>query len=1546
MKKYFLSLLMVLIATCASAQNAYKTEIVLPTTGYDASTQSFVEPIKVNFTSAGELQTASTDKMPKIVTVSKDSYLDPWPTAPALPESTLDREIIVYYTLDGSDPRTSETRMVYYREYGVKEVPSADPAVPAAMEPVVITEKSDIVISKSTVLRAVTVTRERNITWTQTFNLVDMWTRAYVQAPSIADFTVATNGPVLTWSFIKVPVEDVDAPTLQTSDHQDDVQVMRAEAGNLATFHTTINVDFLYPEIPTPYTLKDEADKNFYTVENKYTTDGSNPEEVAYDKLKTFTQEEPAMSFKNTTTIKVATTIRAVYTDSEGNIKDAPAAIFVPTPNDEESTIYVERLEDPINISVKGNITATIEERGDNSRLINSLIVEHDDNINRYFIANNDAGEGLLVTLKAPEFDDPDWVEGKQIKIIFTLNGNDPRIPGVGAHNYDDIYEYDCCNVQPIIINKNAQLRAAVYYIDEDGKEGFSELYSMDFTKLVPQNLHDAVVSATEHKLMYATGTCVLNVQIDGNDYSVVKDATGTALVAGKLQVNKFYHLSEYVSEASAEIAGATFGFAEPIADIVEGGDVNILADPTVISAPMVANWFKAARVTPLCNVAFDAYYSEADEAYVQSGVNVKLIFADADLKASAATFVGSGVKFEGTLVGSDGEKAIMYVTKVVAPFVVHGTIKADVYAGETSAIYDRLNKGSQFTELTDNTLFFVYPEGSDVYTGALKFAPYVKVTANIGYTNSKIIDASICYTLKGDDPRVPGVDYLEIPVASANSSAIIDIFTDAQLRVAYKVTGVNAEGVVETVWSELISQDFKKVASTPVEKVIQENLYGNLVYTTGTCLVSTNNGYSVLADATGTLLVKGKLKVGQLYAAAGYLDVAGTRCLNMDDESTWILCKTEGEQLPVVAATDLTPENLAIWAKNTYSTPLYNVALPAEIAIIEDGIIADCNGMDICVEFEGATEDLYDGDATLTGTVLYADPDYVYMYVTGISQTPEVYVGKANIEVVLDKEVDASEDLEATVVFPDVEFVNGDRESAYSVITASLRTEDGQILKSYTIEGEIEAGYNVFDLVIPAEDINTSTVYLITIDKVMTYSDEAKTKTLNMEKNLGLKSFHTAAAEIYNTEMSFFETEFTVPVWGVNAVGEISANALKSIYLVDSKGKNKKKFAGITADGNELTFDVTGLGEDTNEWAEGLDFGIYTVIIPAGAINIDGFANPTSIRFNVTVGNDAEKELLQLILDYDMYATILEEAPCGEAVFQYLPETCSIFSKAVAKAGKIIEKYKGSVDALGALGIIKDAREQLREAYEEFNPRYPEVDEKFVIKSQAYGTDEAPLYLNICGDKAVLSSTPTPVSFHASDKLTPEIFAKLIGSKDEALVARPFTDKTYSWFIYSTEHDDYLGYKGSNSLVLSTYDAEDDHRLVNFYITATPAAINADLIVCPNTGRYLCANADEDGNIIEELFMYHSSMTPEVNLYKGNGYHWFIEEYIEPEPEPEVTPSEDESDANATVITAAQAAQLNATFYSLSGAKLSTPKKGVNIAKFADGTSKKLFVK
>ena len=67
---------------------------------------------------------------------------------------------------------------------------------------------------------------------------------------------------------------------------------------------------------------------------------------------------------------------------------------------------------------------------------------------------------------------------------------------------------------------------------------------------------------------------------------------------------------------------------------------------------------------------------------------------------------------------------------------------------------------------------------------------------------------------------------------------------------------------------------------------------------------------------------------------------------------------------------------------------------------------------------------------------------------------------------------------------------------------------------------------------------------------------------------------------------------------------------------------------------------------------------------------------------------------------------------------------------------------------------------------------------------------------------------------------------------------------------------------------------------------------------------------------------------------------------WVKPEPEPEVTPSEDESDANATVITAAQAAKLNATFYSLSGAKLSTPKKGVNIAKFADGTSKKLFVK
>lgn len=301
------------------------------------------------------------------------------------------------------------------------------------------------------------------------------------------------------------------------------------------------------------------------------------------------------------------------------------------------------------------------------------------------------------------------------------------------------------------------------------------------------------------------------------------------------------------------------------------------------------------------------------------------------------------------------------------------------------------------------------------------------------------------------------------------------------------------------------------------------------------------------------------------------------------------------------------------------------------------------------------------------------------------------------------------------------------------------------------------------------------------------------------------------------------------------------------------------------------------------------LDFGNYTIVVDAEAIVVDDDqVNVKELSTTIAAGTDADKARIKLGDEaLDAFFT-LDEAPMGVNVFQYLPEVCEEFFAAIAEAQSAY-RYVGMDEE-----FYQAAREALAEAVADFQPTMPEVDKTYTFRTN-YEVEKDGEYVPVLGDylnikdgNPTISAEPSYIQFHP----VYDEFGEL------------------AWYLYDTANESYL---------------ENAYGELTAY-TVFATSWNKWIV------RGLGHNLPSDQPAVDQQGVRTMG-------------EWYIEEASAPVKE-EAQPETNEGEANATVITSAQAANMNATFYTVGGAKLNAAAKGINIAKFANGEVKKVLVK
>ena len=809
-------------------------------------------------------------------------------------------------------------------------------------------------------------------------------------------------------------------------------------------------------------------------------------------------------------------------------------------------------------------------------------------------------------------------------------------------------------------------------------------------------------------------------------------------------------------------------------------------------------------------------------------------------------------------------------------------------------------------------------------YTGG------VTVTVEDGFTVdealSSYFDVEYVYTTNGNNPTT---DY------EANTyTDPFSVQVTSQVRAAVVVTVKDATKPVYA-YDKYASVDLTRLDLVSAQSAVYDTplLDGTLVYTKGLVLkVAEYDGetYSILSDGTSTFSVKGQLDENTYYFIGGPIQAASILGLAGFDLENAVTCVcNNAEQFDLPATLAVTEENLGKWLDedaNQFATALYNIAIPStDLATADDPMTAKVGDYNLVLVLpDDLTFDpaLYDGDALILGSAFgRSNGETAYIYVDNIIQMPEVEIavnfGDGDVSVKVQDEVPANEDLEVTYEFNNIIWHKTDAEDAEVEITFSLRDEDGRQLyestTTATLAGNAETLTGTFT--IPADEIVPNKTYKVTIDQATTTRGE---DILNIEAfDFIEKTFYTQNVDIKHKTISFFDTTFDVTVRFTDDVEVIDAS---KIYVLTDEG-DKFYPNSVTADGNVLTFDIEGI-MPVPAPGVALNFGEYDVVIPAEALNIEGFYNPQTIKFELTVGQYGDQERVLLLNDVHEYLDMAFEAPRGVNPFQYTPVTCAKFIEAIEEAIENAEKVKQGIQEEESLKKIHD---KLFAAFCAFRPNLPKVNDELYIMLK--DGDKA-YYLNLSGEKPALSEEATSVQFHA------------VKTYDENEVPEPYAYKTYSWYIYDTPTRRYMGFDDPNEhncLTLVT------NQLYDFCVYATH--YNNWYIVSSDLQDYLVGNVNDLTVHTDTWAEFEETHVDDEEF--DPCWEWFITWGDPDDEDPQIIDYDGSNADTATVITSVEAAQLEgASFYSLSGAQLQSAKTGVNIVKFADGSVKKVFVK
>lgn len=279
-----------------------------------------------------------------------------------------------------------------------------------------------------------------------------------------------------------------------------------------------------------------------------------------------------------------------------------------------------------------------------------------------------------------------------------------------------------------------------------------------------------------------------------------------------------------------------------------------------------------------------------------------------------------------------------------------------------------------------------------------------------------------------------------------------------------------------------------------------------------------------------------------------------------------------------------------------------------------------------------------------------------------------------------------------------------------------------------------------------------------------------------------------------------------------------------------------------------------------------------------------EGYEYATA-EINEAMSTDYTKTLKDVAELYNAFSS----TPVGVNIFEYTPRTASKLSDEFDNMNSTLGRTKSAFE-------LYEAMKSLKTALRKNQITYPKTDETFTIQNKADG-----LYLNIADGEAYVAETPTHFQFH-----------KVVNERTGDV----------SWYLYNTEERSYMGYE-DNTVI------EEWSRNSQFYV----------------------------GSVSKNIWYISPISNPETfvmagrtnNVYFGEQERAHAEWYIAYSEVPtyDITEAEDNtSDAEATVITSVQAANIEGTFYSINGAKLSAAQKGINIVKYNNGTVKKVLVK
>lgn len=317
-----------------------------------------------------------------------------------------------------------------------------------------------------------------------------------------------------------------------------------------------------------------------------------------------------------------------------------------------------------------------------------------------------------------------------------------------------------------------------------------------------------------------------------------------------------------------------------------------------------------------------------------------------------------------------------------------------------------------------------------------------------------------------------------------------------------------------------------------------------------------------------------------------------------------------------------------------------------------------------------------------------------------------------------------------------------------------------------------------------------------------------------------------------------------------------------------------------------------------------------------AEANNVIAYANdkglnvPTSLTSAVEAGQTAldtqdssSYEDKAVAINEEMSSDYLQALSTVSSLYdmyKYVPVGINVFELTPANASKIEEEFASiNYSLYFASGIeLYLAMNDFKEALLKYSVTMPKANETFTIQDKASG-----LYLNIANGEAYVAETPTHFQFHRV-------------AEEKAGLG--------SWYLYNTEERAYMGYDDDLSNVVEEWSSKSQFCIstVSKNIWYISPIANPEKYVM--AGRYNNVTFGEQERAHAEWYIAYS----EVPTY-------------------DITEAEENtSDAEATVITSAQAANIEGTFYTINGAKLSAAQKGINIVKYNNGTVKKVLVK